>query len=178
MRRVLTIAVALAAVLALFGGSASAAVLVQLGRTDQNYSHLNDPARGEFKVAVAGELVDGPDGDGVADALGGATRMTKIRGVLRLQVDSVFIQRQIGGVWQPAAGVFCCSNSGAASSVLVKIDATSFCTTGTTLRLYRIRQAGSIRWSDGSLGRQVQFSGLFRDRLLSDDPDCMTPPIP
>lgn len=176
MRRVLTIAVALAAVVALFGGSASAAVLAQLGRTDQNYSHLNDPAKGEFEVAVAGELLGG--GDDNSDGLQGTTRMTKISQVLRLQVDSVYIQRQINGVWQNTAGTLCCTNSGPASSVLVKTPAIAFCTTGTQLRLYRIRQAGSIRWSDGTLGRQVQFSGLFRDRLLSEDPDCMTPPIP
>jgi hypothetical protein len=171
MRRVLTIAVALVAAMALLGGSALAqVVLFQLGRTEQNYSHLNVPANGEFKVAVAGELVDS-DGDGIADALGGATRMTKIRNVLRLQVDRVSLERQIGGVWELEARAGP-SNSGAASSVLVKTPVVGFCEGSTFLRLYRIRQDGSVRWSDGTLGRQVQFSGLFRDRILNDDPDC------
>jgi hypothetical protein len=97
MRRCLTVAVAFTAALILLLGSASAAVvIVQLGRTEQLYSHFGNPTLGQFKVAVAGELVDS-DGDGTADALQGATRMTKIRRVLRLQVDSVSLQRQVGG---------------------------------------------------------------------------------
>jgi hypothetical protein len=91
------VAVAFTAALILLLGSASAAVVsVQLGRTEQLHSHLGNPTLGQFKVAVAGELVDS-DGDGTADALQGATRMTKIRRVLRLQVDSVSLQRQVGG---------------------------------------------------------------------------------
>ena len=171
MRRVLTIALALAAAVTLLGGAASAQeVTFQLGRTDVRYFHYDVPANGEFKVAVAGELVDS-DGDGVADALQGATRMTKIRNVLRLQVDSVSLERHVGGVWEPEATAGP-SNSGAASSVLLKTPTVGFCEGSTFLRLYRIRQVGSVRWSDGTLGRQVQYSGLFRDRLLNDDPDC------
>jgi hypothetical protein len=172
MRRVLTTAVALAAAVVLSGGSASAqVVLFQLGRTDVRYFHYGVPSNGEFNVAVAGELVD-IDGDGNADSLQGATRMTKIRGVFRLQVDSVSMERLIGGVWDLEAISTCCHNSGAASSVLVKTPTVGFCEGSTALRLYRIRQVGSIRWSDGTLGRQVQYSGLFRDRILNDDPAC------
>jgi hypothetical protein len=171
MRRVLTIAVALVAAVVLFGGSASAqVVLFQLGRTEQNYSHLGVPANGEFQVVVAGELVDGDD-NGSADALQGATRMSKIRGVVRLQVDSVSLERLVGGVWQVEATAGP-SNSGGFSSVLLKTPTVGFCAGSTVLRLYRIHQVGSVRWSDGTLGHQVQFSGLFRDRLLNDDPLC------
>jgi hypothetical protein len=174
MRRVLTIAVALATAVALFGGSASAQeVTFQLGRTDVRYFHGDVPANGEFKVAVAGELFDS-DGDGTADALQGATRMTKVRNVLRLQVDSLSLERQFGGssAWQVVARTANPSNSGAASSVLLKTPAVGFCEGSTFIRLYRIHQVGSVRWSDGTLGRQVQFSGLFRDRILNDDPTC------
>jgi len=171
MRRYLTVAVAVTAASVLLMSSASAAtVVVQLGRTEQHYFHLGDPAKGEFKVAVAGELVD-LDGNGTADALQGATRMTKIRKVLRLQVDSVSLQRQIGGVWRLEA-VAGPKNSGTASSVLLKTPTVGFCEGSTATRLYRIRQAGSVRWSDLRLGHQVQFSGQFLARILNDDPAC------
>jgi uncharacterized repeat protein (TIGR01451 family) len=173
MRRCLTVAVAFTAALILLLGSASAAVvIVQLGRTEQLYSHFGNPTLGQFKVAVAGELVDS-DGDGTADALQGATRMTKIRRVLRLQVDSVSLQRQVGGIWQleATAGP---RNSGTASSVLLKTPRVGFCESSTATRLYRIRQAGSVRWSDLRLGHQVQYSGQFLARILNDDPTCAT----
>jgi uncharacterized repeat protein (TIGR01451 family) len=171
MRRYLMVTVALTAAFALLASSASAAsVLVQLGRTDQHYFHFGNPALGEFKVAVAGELVD-VDGNGSADALQGATRMTKIRRVLRLQVDSVSLQRNIGGVWRLEA-VAGPKNSGTASSVLLKTPRVGFCAGSTATRLYRIRQAGSVRWSDLRLGHQVQYSGQFLARILNDDPAC------
>ena len=166
-----TVAVAFTAAFALLVSSASAAtVVVQLGRTEQHYFHLGDPARGEFKVAVAGELVD-LDGNGTADALQGATRMTKIRRVLRLQVDSVSLERNIGGVWQLEA-VAGPRNSGTASSVLLKTPTVGFCEGSTETRLYRIRQVGSVRWTDLRLGHQVQLSGQFLARILNDDPAC------
>jgi uncharacterized repeat protein (TIGR01451 family) len=171
MRRFLTVAVSLTAVVALLAGSAGAAtVVVQLGRTEQSYFHFGDPARGEFKVAVAGELVD-TNGNGVADSLQGATRMTKVYKVRRLQVDSVSLQRQIGGVWEleATAGP---KNSGTASSVLLKTPRVGFCVDSNQTRLYRIRQAGSVRWSDNQLGHQVQYSGNFLARILNDDPAC------
>jgi uncharacterized repeat protein (TIGR01451 family) len=171
MRRFLTVAVALTAAFALLVSSASAAsVIVQLGRTDQQYFHLGNPALGEFRVAVAGELVDS-DGNGTADALQGATRMTKIHRVVRLQVDSVSLQRNIGGVWQLEA-VAGPKNSGTASSVLLKTPTVGFCEGSTATRLYRIRQVGSVRWSDLRLGHQTQFSGQFLARILNDDPAC------
>jgi uncharacterized repeat protein (TIGR01451 family) len=164
------VAVALTAALTLLGSSASAAVVVQLGRTERHYFHFGIPARGEFKVAVAGEVVD-VNGDGTADALQGATRMTKIRRVLRLQVDSVSLQRQIGGVWrlEATAGP---RNSGTAASVLLKTPRVGFCEGSSATRLYRIRQAGSVRWSDQRLGHQVQYSGQFLAPILNDDPAC------
>jgi uncharacterized repeat protein (TIGR01451 family) len=171
MRRYLTAAAALTAVIALVVGSASAATVVaQLGRTDQEYFHFGDPALGRFRVAVAGELVDGDD-NGSTDSLQGATRMTKISKVLRLQVDSVSLERQIGGVWrlEATAGPL---NSGGASSVLLKTPRVGFCVGSNETRLYRIRQVGSVRWSDGRLGQQVQFSGQFLARILNDDPAC------
>lgn len=171
MRRYLTLAVAFTAAFALLVSSASAAsVVVQLGRTEQRYFHLGDPAKGEFKVAVAGELVD-LDGNGTADALQGATRTTKIRRVLRLQVDSVSLERNIGGVWRLEA-VAGPRNSGTASSVLLKTPTVGFCEGSTETRLYRIRQVGSVRWTDLRLGHQVQLSGQFLARILNDDPAC------
>jgi hypothetical protein len=174
MRRIVTVAVTLTVVLALAASAHAQGVTTQLGRTEQVYSHFNNPALGQFRVAVAGELSD-TDGDGIADALGGATRMTKLlssQTPARLQVDRIALQILNGTVWADVAINDQPANTGTALSVLQKTPRVGFCATSTLTRRFRIRQAGSVRWADGLLGRQTQFSAEFRTRMLNDDPSC------
>jgi hypothetical protein len=181
MRRRVPAVIALAAMvlaLALAVPASAATVTAQLGRTDRAYNHYGNPDLGRFHVAVAGELID-TDGNGIADSLGAATRMVEVRRVLRLQVDSLALQANIGGVWTTvnSAGP---KNSGSqtTANVLLKTSAVGFCPHNTLTRSYRVLQNGSVRWSDLALGHQQQNSLVFTARMLASDPSCTAPPPP